>query len=182
MKLRRTLLALVPAAALLFAGAVIVAAEDAPQPPAVKTMAPDFTLKSQEGKSVSLKDYRGKWVVLYFYPKDMTPGCTIEAHNFQRDQAMYDKMNAAIVGVSVDPVDSHVEFCTKENLTFKLLSDVNKEVVTKYGSVQKFGQNTVAARNTFIVDPKGTIVKEYLKVDPNPHSAAVLADLSELQK
>jgi peroxiredoxin Q/BCP len=163
MKLRRTLLALVPAA-LLFAGAVIVAAEDAPQPPAVKTMAPDFTLKS------------------YFYPKDMTPGCTIEAHNFQRDQAMYDKMNAAIVGVSVDPVDSHVEFCTKENLTFKLLSDVDKEVVTKYGSVQKFGANTVAARNTFIVDPKGMIVKEYTKVDPNPHSAAVLADLHELQK
>jgi len=182
MKLRRTLLALVPAAALLFAGAVIVAAEDAPQPPAVKTMAPDFTLKSQEGKAVSLKDYRGKWVVLYFYPKDMTPGCTIEAHNFQRDQAMYDKMNAAIVGVSVDPVDSHVEFCTKENLTFKLLSDVDKEVVTKYGSVQKFGANTVAARNTFIVDPKGMIVKEYTKVDPNPHSAAVLADLHELQK
>jgi peroxiredoxin Q/BCP len=182
MKLRRTLLALVPAAALLFAGAVIVTADDAPQPPAVKTMAPDFTLKSQEGKTVSLKDYRGKWVVLYFYPKDMTPGCTIEAHNFQRDEAMYDKLNAAIVGVSVDAVDSHVEFCTKEKLTFKLLSDVNKEVITKYGSVQKFGPNTVAARNTFIVDPKGEIVKEFIKVDPNPHSAEVIAALHDLQK
>src|ERR1700742_3493851 len=92
--------------------------------PAVGTMAPDFTLQSQEGKTVSLHDFKGKWVVLYFYPKDMTPGCTIEAHNFQRDQAQYDKMNAAVVGVSVDPVDSHVEFCTKENITFKLLADV----------------------------------------------------------
>src|SRR5579863_4371362 len=134
-------------ALILLGGAVIYAAD---APPAEGTKAPGFTLKSQEGKEVSLKDYRGKWVVLYFYPKDMTPGCTIEAHNFQRDQAMYDKMNAAIVGVSVDPVDSHVEFCTKENLTFKLLSDVNKEVVTKYGSVQKFSPATVAARNTFI--------------------------------
>jgi peroxiredoxin Q/BCP len=182
MNLRRTILALVPAAALLFAGAVIVTADDAPQPPAVKTMAPDFTLKSQEGKTVSLKDYRGKWVVLYFYPKDMTPGCTIEAHNFQRDQDMYTKKNAAILGVSVDPIDSHVEFCTKENITFKLLSDASKEVITKYGSVQKFGQNTVAARNTFLIDPKGTIQKEFIKVDPNPHSGEVLAALAELQK
>jgi thioredoxin-dependent peroxiredoxin len=182
MKIRRSILALVPAAALMFAGALTVTADDAPTPPAVKSMAPEFTLKSQEGKTVSLKDFRGKWVVLYFYPKDMTPGCTIEAHNFQRDQAMYDKINAAIVGVSVDAVDSHVEFCTKENITFKLLSDINKEVITKYGSVQKFGPNTVAARNTFLIDPKGTIQKEFIKVDPNPHSTEVLAALAELQK
>src|SRR6202142_1791038 len=88
--------------------------------PAVGSAAPDFTLNDQEGKSVSLHDFKGKWVVLYFYPKDMTPGCTIEAHNFQRDQAQYDKANAAVVGVSADNVDSHVQFCTKENLTFKL--------------------------------------------------------------
>jgi peroxiredoxin Q/BCP len=182
MKLRRTLLTLAPAAALMLAGALTVTADDAPTPPAVKTMAPDFTLKSQEGKTVSLKDFRGKWVVLYFYPKDMTPGCTIEAHNFQRDQDMYTAKNAAIVGVSVDPVDSHVEFCTKENITFKLLSDVEKQVVTKYGSVQKFGQNTVAARNTFLIDPQGMIQKEFIKVDPTPHSTEVLAALGELQK
>src|ERR1700693_4035689 len=90
--------------------------------------APDFTLKSQEGKTVSLHDFKGKWVVLYFYPKDFTQGCTIEAHNFQADQAKYDKINAAIVGVSVDNVDSHQQFCTKENLTFKLLADEKKEV------------------------------------------------------
>ena len=150
--------------------------------PAVGTPAPGFTLPSQEGKPVNLKDFQGKWVVLYFYPKDMTPGCTIEAHNFQRDQAQYDKLKAAIVGVSVDSVDSHVEFCTKENLSFKMLADVKQEVVNAYGSTQKFGANTVAARNTFLIDPKGVIRKVYVKVDPNPHSAAVIADLTELSK
>src|ERR1700720_3826049 len=84
--------------------------------PSVGAAAPDFTLNSQEGKSVSLHDFKGKWVVLYFYPKDFTTGCTIEAHNFQADQDKYTKMNAAIVGVSVDTVDSHQQFCTKENL------------------------------------------------------------------
>jgi len=150
--------------------------------PAVGSPAPGFTLPSQEGKPVSLKDFQGKWVVLYFYPKDMTPGCTIEAHNFQRDQAQYDKMKAAIVGVSVDSVDSHVEFCTKENLSFKMLADVKQEVVNQYGSTQKFGANTVAARNTFLIDPKGVIRKVYVKVNPDPHSAEVLADLAALSK
>ncbi len=150
--------------------------------PAIGTMAPDFTLQSQEGKTVNLHDFKGKWVVLYFYPKDMTPGCTIEAHNFQRDQAEYEKLNAAIVGVSVDAVDSHVQFCTKEGITFKLLADVKHEVVTKYASTQKFGPNEVAARNTFLVDPAGKIAKVYEKVDPNPHSEQVLAALKEMKK
>lgn len=166
--------------ALLLALAGIAAAAD---PPAVGTKAPDFTLKSQENKTVNLHDFKGKWVVLYFYPKDMTPGCTIEAHNFQADQAKYTKLNAAIVGVSVDPVDSHVEFCTKENLTFKLLSDTEHKVVNMYGSVQTLGKlGEVAARNTFVLDPQGTIRKEFIKVDPTPHSKEVLAALEELQK
>ena len=165
--------------AVLLALAGIAAAAD---PPAVGTNAPDFTLKSQETKTVSLHDFKGKWVVLYFYPKDMTPGCTIEAHNFQVDQPKYDKMNAAIVGVSVDPVDSHVEFCTKENLTFKLLSDVEKKVVNMYGSTQTLGKlGDVAARNTFLIDPKGVIRKVFVKVDPSPHSKEVLAALGEMQ-
>src|SRR6516162_8797390 len=96
--------------------------------PAVGSAAPDFTLNSQEGKPVSLHDFKGKWVVLYFYPKDMTTGCTIEAHNFQRDQAKFDSANAVIVGVSVDTPDSHKEFCAKESLTFKLLADTDKKV------------------------------------------------------
>jgi len=126
MKISRILTGLLPALALLFAMShpVVTAADDVPT---VGTVAPDFTLSSQEGKKVSLHDYKGQWVVLYFYPKDMTPGCTIEAHNFQRDQAQFDAKKAAILGVSVDSVDSHVEFCTKENLTFKLLSDPDKK-------------------------------------------------------
>jgi peroxiredoxin Q/BCP len=165
--------------ALLALGSSVARAAD---PPAVGDKAPDFTLKSQEGKTVNLHDFKGQWVVLYFYPKDMTVGCTIEAHNFQADLPKYDKLHAAIVGVSVDPVDSHVEFCTKESLTFKLLSDEKHEVVTKYGSTQTFGKAEVAARNTFLVDPNGVIRKEFMKVDPNPHSKEVLAALEELQK
>jgi peroxiredoxin Q/BCP len=176
MKTSRIILSAILVAALM----VLVAT--AAEAPTAGSKAPDFTLKSQEGKTVSLHDFKGKWVVLYFYPKDMTVGCTIEAHNFQADQPKYDKINAAIVGVSVDSVDSHVEFCTKENLTFKLLADEKHEVVNAYGSTQKFGANEVAARNTFLVDPQGTVRKVFLKVDPNPHSKEVLESLAELQK
>ena len=157
-------------------------AQAGPGVPAIGAVAPDFTLKSQEGKTVSLHDFKGKWVVLYFYPKDMTQGCTIEAHNFQRDLAKYDQKNAVILGVSVDSVDSHVQFCTKESLTFRLLSDESQNVVSKYGSLSKFGQMAVAARNTFLIDPKGVIQKVYEKVNPNPHSEEVLAALTAMQK
>jgi thioredoxin-dependent peroxiredoxin len=154
--------------------------------PAVGTMAPDFTLPSQEGTPISLHSLRGKWVVLYFYPKDQTPGCTIEAHGFQRDQAQYDEKNAVVVGVSVDTVESHKEWCAKDGMNFKMLSDVNKEVVAKYGSTMTIPQapqlGTVAARNTFIIDPSGKIVKEFIKVNPTGHSEEVLAALTELQK
>jgi len=166
----------------VLAAALVVVAASAAEAPTAGTKAPDFTLKSQEGKAVSLHDFKGQWVVLYFYPKDFTPGCTIEAHNFQADQAKYTKMNAAIVGVSVDPVDSHVQFCTKENLTFKLLSDEQHQVVNTYGSTQKFGTTEVAARNTFLVDPQGMIRKVFLKVNPSPHSKEVLEALAELEK
>jgi len=177
MKTSLKTLGLVVVAALL-----MVVAVPAAEAPTAGTKAPDFTLKSQEGKTVSLHDFKGKWVVLYFYPKDFTQGCTIEAHNFQADQDKYTKMNAAIVGVSVDTVDSHQQFCTKENLSFKLLADEKHEVVNTYGSTQKFGDNEVAARNTFLVDPQGTIRKVFLKVNPDPHSKEVLASLAELQQ
>lgn len=154
--------------------------------PSVGSMAPDFTLNSQEDKPISLHDFRGKWVVLYFYPKDQTPGCTIEAHSFQRDQAKYNAINAVVVGVSVDTVESHKEWCAKDGMNFKMLSDANKEVVAKYGSTMTIPQapqlGTVAARNTFLIDPDGKIVKEFIKVNPNGHSDEVLAALAELQK
>jgi peroxiredoxin Q/BCP len=160
-------------------------ADDAAPMPAVGQQAPDFKLNSQEGTPISLHDFKGKWVVLYFYPKDMTSGCTIEAHGFQRDLAQYDAKGAVILGVSVDSVDSHKEFCAKDSLTFKLLSDTSHEVVSKYGSLMTMGSGdkamTIAARNTFLIDPKGVIVKVYTKVNPTPHSEQVLADLTAAQ-
>jgi thioredoxin-dependent peroxiredoxin len=154
--------------------------------PAIGAMAPDFTLDSQEGKPISLHDFRGKWVVLYFYPKDQTPGCTIEAHAFQRDQDQYTKLNAVIVGVSVDTVESHKEWCAKDGMSFKMLSDADKKVVSMYGSTMTIPQapqlGTLAARNTFIIDPSGKIVKEFIKVNPQGHSEEVLAWLSQNAK
>jgi peroxiredoxin Q/BCP len=150
--------------------------------PAVGTTAPDFTLPSEDGSNVSLKDFRGKWVVLYFYPKDQTPGCTIEAHNYQRDQPEYAKRKAVVMGVSVDNSDSHKAFCAKEGLTFKLLADTKHEVVKEYGSTANWQGNEIAARNTFIIDPDGKIVRSYATVDPNKHSTDVLSALDELQK
>ena len=150
--------------------------------PAVGTPAPDFTLNSQEGKPVSLSQYRGKWVVLYFYPKDMTSGCTIEAHNFQRDQAKYGAANTVVLGVSVQDVQSHQKFCTKDGLTFKLLADTNQKVSEEYGSLKNYGVMKLSARNTFIIDPQGKIVKEYIGVDPTKHSEEVLTELAALQK
>jgi peroxiredoxin Q/BCP len=151
------------------------------QPPTAGNPAPGFTLPSQEGSQVSLDQFKGKWVVLYFYPKDFTSGCTIEAHNFQRDLDKYTQKNAAIVGVSVDNVDSHKSFCTKEGLNFKLLADPDHSVVEKYGSVMQYNGMTLAARNTFLIDPSGVIRKVYLKVSPQGHSEEVLADLQQLQ-
>jgi peroxiredoxin Q/BCP len=147
--------------------------------PAVGQMAPAVALPSQDGGTVDLKSYRGKWVVLYFYPKDMTQGCTIEAHNFQQDLAKYEKQNAVIVGVSVDNTDSHKEFCTKESLTFKLLSDTDRKVADEYGSLSP---NGMALRNTFLIDPTGKIVQVWTKVSPPKHSEEVLAFLAEKQK
>src|SRR5262245_39793517 len=155
------------------------AAAFAAEVPQVGQSAPDFSLPSQEGKNISLKEYKGKWVVLYFYPKDMTQGCTIEAHNFQRDLAQYDKANAVIVGVSVDDTKSHQEFCAKESLTFKLLSDTDKKMVDQYGSLNQRG---MASRNTFLVDPAGKIAKVWTGVNPQKHSEEVLAALGELKK
>jgi len=170
------------AAVVLLAGGVAWRMAFAGSTPEVGSMAPDFSLPSQDGSQVGLKDFHGKWVVLYFYPKDMTTGCTIEAHNFQRDQPEYAKRNAVVVGVSVDNTDSHKQFCAKEGLNFKLLSDTEHKVSTEYGSVMNFGVVQVAARHTFLIDPQGKIEKAYTSVDPNKHSQEVLAALDEMTK
>jgi thioredoxin-dependent peroxiredoxin len=149
--------------------------------PTVGTAAPDFTLNSQENKPVSLHDFKGKWVVLYFYPKDFTSGCTIEAHNFQRDLPQYEQKNAVIVGVSVQDADSHQKFCTKEGLSFKLLADTKQEVSTAYDSVMTYNDAKFSARHTFLIDPQGKVQKVWLEVKPDKHSEEVLAALSQLQ-
>ncbi len=163
-------------AALALSTAGLLAAADMPQ---TGQMAPAFSLPSQDGSNVAINNFHGKWVVLYFYPKDMTAGCTIEAHNFQEDLPKYDAAKAVIVGVSVDTTDSHKEFCAKQSLTFKLLSDTDKKVVAMYGSL---GQSGVASRNTFLIDPSGKIVKVWTGVKPNAHSKEVLEALESMQK
>ncbi|HEX2268935.1 MAG TPA: peroxiredoxin [Pyrinomonadaceae bacterium] len=148
--------------------------------PAVGSVAPDFKLTNNEGKQVSLSDFKGKWVVLYFYPKDFTSGCTIEAKNFQRDLAKYEAANAVILGVSMDNAESHKEFCAKEGLSFKLLADTDAKTSTDYGSVMEYNGAKYSARNTFIIDPNGKIAKVFEKVKVQAHSEEVLAALAEL--
>jgi peroxiredoxin Q/BCP len=155
---------------LFLLGTVLFAA--APQ---AGQVAPDFTLPSQDGSKVSLHEFRGKWVVLYFYPKDGTSGCTLEAHNFQRDLAKYEQSNAVILGVSVDTSGSHKEFCVKQGLTFKLLADTEKKVSQDYDSLAWY---RLSARNTFLIDPSGRIAKVWIGVGPAKHSEEVLAVLA----
>ena len=150
--------------------------------PAEGTAAPTFKLTTNEGKEASLSDFKGQWVVLYFYPKDFTSGCTVEAHNFQRDLTKYEAAHAVILGVSVDTAESHKDFCAKEGLNFKLLADTEAKVSGAYGSVMDYNGKTYSARNTFIIDPKGKITKVFVKVNPAVHSEEVLAALAELQK
>jgi peroxiredoxin Q/BCP len=171
-----------PAAAFASAPATPAPALPAAALPAVGAPAPEFNLTTDKGTPSSLKDQRGKWVVLYFYPKDFTSGCTLEAHNFQRDLAKYQEAGAVILGVSVDTADSHKDFCAKEGLGFTLLADPGAKVSTTYGSTMEYNGATYSARNTFLIDPTGTIAKVFTKVDPAVHSNEVLAALADLKK
>jgi peroxiredoxin Q/BCP len=177
MKIAGIILALV---AILAVGLFLRSASADTKAPEVGTTAPDFTLNSQEGKPVSLHDFKGKWVVLYFYPKDFTSGCTVEAHNFQRDLAQYEKLNAVIVGVSAQDTDSHQKFCTKEGLSFKLLADTEHKVSETYDSTIPVVK--LSSRHTFLIDPVGVVRKSYMDVKPDVHSAEVLADLAAFEK
>jgi peroxiredoxin Q/BCP len=146
--------------------------------------APDFSLPDAAGNIVHLSDFRGKWVVLYFYPRDNTPGCTKEACGFRDAYADYQSQEIAVIGVSMDDAKSHTKFTTKFDLPFPLLSDTNGEVATTYNSygLKKFmGKEYMGiSRNTFLIAPDGKIAKIYLKVKPEPHAAELLADLKNL--
>ena len=169
-------------AALVLTMFAVTAAGAFTEAPAVGSVAPEFKLTTNEGKQASLKDFRGKWVVLYFYPKDFTSGCTLEARNFQRDIAKYEAAKAVILGVSVDTAESHKEFCAKEGLNFKLLSDTDAKVSEQYGSIMEYNGAKLSARNTFIIDPQGKVAKVFEKVKVGGHSDEVLAALATLQK
>lgn len=147
--------------------------------PALHEAAPTFTLPTNTGDGeVSLEDYRGQWVVLYFYPRDFTPGCTLEAQRFQRDLPKYQERNAQIIGVSVDDVDSHREFCDSEGLRFPLLADEDGVVSRAYGS----WLGIASLRHTYVIDPEGQLRDIFVKVRPAIHSQEVLARLDELQR
>src|ERR1700742_2390790 len=138
---------------------------------AVGSPAPNFTLPNQENKPVSLSDYKGKWVVLYFYPKDQTSGCSMEAHNFQRDLPKYEAANAVVLGVSLDTVESHKTFCTKDSLTFKLLADPDGKVISQYGiPTQARGDMKFATRDTYLIGPNGKILQFWQVKDIDNHS------------
>jgi peroxiredoxin Q/BCP len=153
--------------------------DDAAAMPAAGQDAPTFTLPSQDGTPISLKSYHGKWVVLYFYPRDMTTGCTIEAHKFQDALAEFEAKHAVVLGVSVDSKEMHQQFCTKDSLTFRLLSDSDHKVVSAYGSLGGFKGIRMANRNTFLINPKGKIVKVWTKVNPAESASEVLAVLPD---
>ncbi len=148
--------------------------------PNVGEPAPEFELPDQDGQLHSLEDYRDQWIVLYFYPKDETPGCTTEACEFRDNIFAYRKMGAQILGVSLDDIDSHKAFAENHGLPFPLLADTDGSVAEAYGVKTKMFGMTVAKRQTFVIDPDGVLVKHYEKVDPDSHSAQVLADLEQL--
>ncbi|HZF24725.1 MAG TPA: peroxiredoxin [Steroidobacteraceae bacterium] len=144
--------------------------------------APAFKLQDQDGKWHSLSDYSGQWLVLYFYPKDMTPGCTTQACDFRDNIFAFRKVGAAVLGISVDDVESHKKFAEEHGLPFPILADPSKQTTRDYGVLRSLFGMKLASRETFIIDPHGKIVKHYPQVDPKGHSQVVLKDLQALQK
>jgi peroxiredoxin Q/BCP len=162
-----------------------LAAPQAPAAPAAGQPAPAFRLQDQTGEWRSLADYRGKWVVLYFYPKDGTPGCTTQACEIRDDIFAFRRANAVVVGVSVDAVDSKKGFAEEHNLPFPVLSDSTKETTKAYGALTSYPQFKlfdIARRDTFIIDPQGRVARRYENVKAEGHSKMVLDELARLQK
>ncbi len=148
--------------------------------PLVGQSAPDFSLPDQNGVVHTLKEYSGKWLVLYFYPKDDTPGCTQEACAFRDDLHKLTALGAQVVGISVDDGKSHAEFAKKYHLPFPLLADSDKEVATRYGVLMNLLIIKIAKRYTFLIDPQGNINKVYDKVETSHHSQEIIDDLNKL--
>ena len=147
----------------------------------VGSKAPNFTLRDQNSIQHQLSDYEGSWVILYFYPKDDTPGCTTQACDFRDAVKRIIASKSNVFGVSLDSVESHKRFADKNNLPFSLLSDESGEVSEAYDSLNNFMSFKSAKRNTFIIDPDGKVAKIYLSVKPSTHSQMVLNDLNQLQ-
>jgi len=150
--------------------------------PAVGALAPDFVLPDQNGNLHQLSEWRGKWVVLYFYPKDDTPGCTEEACTFRDDLAQLSALDAQVVGISVDTSASHKAFAEKYHLPFPLLADAKAEVATNYGALSDWLVMKVAKRYTFLINPQGKIAKAYLSVNTSRHSADIVNDLRQFRQ
>ena len=152
----------------------------ADEAPVVGKEAPGFNLQDQNGEWHDLQDYRGTWLVIYFYPKDDTPGCTTEACNFRDNIYAFKAIGASVVGISVDDVESHQEFSSKYKLPFTILADEKGETAQDYGVLRDWKLIQIASRQSFLVDPDGVIVKHYEEVDPDTHTQEVLADLEAL--
>jgi peroxiredoxin Q/BCP len=150
------------------------------EPPAVGSDAPSFNLQDQNGEWHTLGDYRGQWLAVYFYPKDDTPGCTTEACNFRDNIYAFKAIGAAVVGISVDDVDSHKEFSDKYKLPFTILADEDGKTAKAYGVLKDYKFLKLASRQSFLVNPEGKVVKHYADVDPDKHTDQVLADIKDL--
>jgi peroxiredoxin Q/BCP len=179
----RSALAALVLAVIGHAAPQIALSAEFPAAPEVGMTAPAFRLQDQTGAWHNSGDYRGKWLVLYFYPKDDTPGCTTQACEFRDNLFAFNKLGAVVVGVSVDDVASHQAFAEEHSLPFTLLADSTKETAKAYGVLRSvLGLMEIASRETFIIDPEGRIAKHYRAVDPKGHSQAVLKDLRTLQQ
>ncbi len=171
---------IVVAALIVFAALLVARAARSGELPVVGQPAPDFNLPDQNGLLHTLQDYKGKWLVLYFYPKDDTPGCTQEACAFRDDLQQIDELGAQVIGVSVDDTDSHAEFARKYHLPFPLLADKTTETAERYGALMNLFFIKFARRYTFLIDPQGNVNKMYLSVETSRHSKQIIDDLKKL--
>jgi len=168
--------------AAILALTLVAGAALAGEPPAVGMPAPDFRLQDQNGEWHALEDYRGSWLAVYFYPKNDTPGCTTEACNFRDNIYAFKAIGAAVVGISIDDVESHQKFSEKYKLPFVILADETGATAEAYGVLRDWKLTKIAARQSFLVNPEGVIAKHYEDVDPDNHTQEVLADLEALMQ